>query len=300
MSYILHITILFEIYLIVAISMNVILGYLGLLSLAHSAYFAIGAYVYALTATVLGWGFVPAAAAATLSGLILSLPLSVASWRFRGDFFVLVSLAFQVMTFSVLKNWHDTRAPLGSWTNMTNGDFGIIGIGRPEILGYSFATPLSICLLYLAFVLVVLLISHVLLHSPWGRLLRALRDDELAAKGLGKNIRLLKVQAIGLSCAMAGFAGALFAGYNAFVNPELANLNQATLFLAMVVVGGLGGNLAGPVIGALVLVLLPEALRMIDLPHTLAAQIRLGIYGVLLILLMRFRPQGIAGKFRLE
>lgn len=300
MNYIYHLFILFEIYLIVAVSMNVILGYLGLLTLAHSAYFAIGAYIYAICSSVLGWNFFAAILAASGGALILSLPLSIASWRFRGDFFVLISLAIQILTFSVLKNWHDTRAPLGSWTNMTNGDFGIVGIKRPELFGYQFSDPTSVTVLYFVFVLAAIFISFKLLHSPWGRLVRAVRDDELAAKGLGKNIRLLKVQVVGLSCAMAGFAGALFAGYNSFVNPQLANLDQATLFLAMIVVGGLGGNLAGPVIGALVLVLLPEALRFVDLPLTLAAQVRLGLYGVLLILLMQFRPQGILGKFRME
>lgn len=300
MNYALYLLILFEIYLVVAISANIIVGYLGLLTLAHAGYFAVGAYVCALTSMLLGWNFLASALAGSLAAVVLSLPLSIASWRFRGDFFVLISLAVQVVIFTVLKNWHDTRAPLGSWTNMTNGDFGIIGIKRPEIFGYVFQTPLSIAIFYSVLVLLVMVVCSSLLRSPWGRLIRAVRDDELAAKGLGKNIRLLKLQAIALSCGLAGFAGAMFASFNAFVDPKLASLDQSTLFLAMIVVGGLGGNILGPVLGALVLILLPEGLRYVNFPLTLAAETRLAIYGLLLILLMQFRPQGIAGKFRME
>lgn len=300
MNYIFHLVILFEIYLVVAISLNVIVGYMGLLSLAHAGYFAIGAYIYALTTMLLGWNFPAAAAASIAVTALLSLPLSVASWWFKGDFFVLISLALQVLIFSILKNWHDSTKPLGTLTNMTNGDFGIIGVPRPQMFGFAFQSQMAVVAFFTVLVLLVIFISHRLLHSPWGRLVRAVRDDELAAKGLGKNIRLLKLQGIALACAMAGFAGSMFGSYNAFVNPTLASLDQSTLLLAMIVVGGLGGNLLGPICGALVLVLMPELLRFIDLPLTLAAEVRVAIYGLLLVLLMQFRPQGIAGKFRLE
>jgi len=300
MTYALHLLILFEVYLVVAIGANIIVGHLGLLTLAHASYFAIGAYVYALTSMLLGWNFLAASAAATFAAILLSLPLSIASWRFRGDFFVMISLALQVVVFAILKNWHDTRAPLGSWTNMTNGDFGLIGVKRPEIFGYVFQSSVAVALLFSVLVLIVIFITNRLLTSPWGRLVAAVRDDELAAKGLGKNIRLLKLQGVALACGLAGFAGAMFASYNAFVDPKLGGLDQSTLFLAMIIVGGLGGSVIGPICGALVLILLPEALRYLDLPLAFAAEMRLAIYGILLILLMQFRPRGIAGKFRME
>ncbi len=300
MGYVFHLLILFEVYLVVAIGANVIVGYLGLLTLAHAGYFAVGAYVYALTSMLLGWNFIAASAAAVAMATLLSLPLSIAAWRFRGDFFVMISLAVQVAIHAVLKNWHDTRAPLGSWSNMTNGDFGIIGVKRPSIFGHVFQSPLSVAILYSILVLLVILGTHRLLTSPWSRLVTAVRDDELAAKGLGKDIRLLKMQGVALGCGLAGLAGAMFASYNAFVDPKLASLDQSTLFLAMIIVGGLGGSIVGPICGALVLILLPEALRFVDFPLTFAAEMRLAIYGILLILLMQFRPRGIAGKFRME
>ena len=144
------------------------------------------------------------------------------------------------------------------------------------------------------------LFSRVLLHSPWGRMLRALRDDELAARGLGKAVRLAKVQAIAIGCGMAGFAGAMFSSYTAYINPANADINEATLLLSMIIIGGVGNSFIGPCVGALLLIIIPEALRFLDLPITLAAELRLMIYGLLLILFMHWPPQGVAGSYRLE
>ena len=138
MNYLLHLLILFDIYLVVALSLNIIVGYVGLLTLAHAAYFGIGAYAYGLTTLVLGWGFIPAALLAIGTSAVLSAMMSIASWRFRGDFFVLISLAIQVMVFTVLKNWHDPLQPLGTISNMTNGDFGLNGVPAANIFGYVF------------------------------------------------------------------------------------------------------------------------------------------------------------------
>ena len=299
-NYGLHLLILFDIYLIVALSLNIIVGYVGLLTLAHAAYFAIGAYTYALTALLLDWGFIPAALLAVVVSVVFSLMMSIASWRFRGDFFVLISLAIQVMIFTVLKNWHDTSEPVGTWGNMTNGDFGLAAVPSPNILGYIFDDKISVAILYSAFALGAVLISRVLLGSPWGRMLRSLRDDELAARGLGKNVRVAKVWAVGIGCGLAGFAGAMLSSYMNFVNPTVADINEATLLLSMIIIGGVGNAFRGPFFGALLLILIPEGLRFVDMPITLAAEMRLMIYGFLLIAFMHWRPQGVAGSYRLE
>ena len=300
MNYLLHLLILFDVYLIVALSLNVIVGYVGLLTLAHASFFALGSYVYALTATLLGWDFITASLVAVAVTVALSFLLSIASWRFRGDFFILFSLAIQVLIFSILKNWHDPSQPIGTWTNMTNGDFGIAGVPPPDILGHVFGDKVSIAVLFTALAALAALFSRVLLHSPWGRMLRALRDDELAARGLGKAVRLAKVQAIAIGCGMAGFAGAMFSSYTAYINPANADINEATLLLSMIIIGGVGNSFIGPCAGALLLIVIPEALRFLDLPITLAAELRLMIYGLLLILFMHWRPQGVAGSYRLE
>jgi branched-chain amino acid transport system permease protein len=300
MNYVLHLLILFDVYLIVAISLNIIVGYVGLLTLAHAGYFALGAYGYALASLVLGWNFLGATLAGVVAALLFSLPLAVASWRFRGDFFVLFSLAIQVLLLSAFRNWHDPTQPFGTWANATNGDFGIMNVPAPAIAGLDLGSQGRVALLFSALTAAVALFAWLLLRSPWGRMMRAVRDDELAARGLGKNIHLAKLQAIAIACAMAGFAGALFAAYASFIDPTLADLDQSTLLLAMVIVGGVGSSLLGPLCGAALLILIPELLRFVDLPITLAAELRLAAYGLLLILFMHARPQGIAGRYRLE
>ncbi len=300
MNYLLHLLILFDIYLVVALSLNIIVGYVGLLTLAHAAYFGIGAYAYGLTTLVLGWGFIPAALLAIGSSAVLSAMMSIASWRFRGDFFVLISLAIQVMVFTVLKNWHDPLQPLGTISNMTNGDFGLNGVPSPAIFGYVFDQKIPVAILFSGFAIVAVFLSRYLLESPWGRMLRALRDDELAARGLGKDVRVAKVWAIAIGCGMAGFGGAMLASYMQYVNPSVADINEAVLLISMIIIGGVGNSFRGPFFGALLLILIPEGLRFIDMPITMAAEMRLMIYGLLLVVFMHWRPQGVAGSYRMN
>ena len=136
-------------------------------------------------------------------------------------------------------------------------------------------------------------------HSPWGRLLLVIRDDELAARGLGKNTRLVKLQAVAIASALVAVAGALYASHVRYLDPSSAALDEGILMLSMVIVGGLG-NFKGPVVGAFTLVALPEILRFLQLPDAQAANLRLLIYGLLLVLMMHFRPAGLAGSYRLQ
>lgn len=299
MNYALHLLVYFDIYLVVALSLNLIVGYCGMLTLAHSGYYAIGAYCYALTAMNLGWGFVPAASIGAILSAVLSLAVSLPSWRLRGDFFVLASLAVQALIFSTLYNWTSADAPLGSWRNLTNGPFGIVGIPKPCLFGWTISTPLE----FAAFASVTATLCALLLwrltSSPWGRLLKAIRDDELAARGLGKNTRLVKVQAVAIGSGLAAIAGALYAAHARYLDPSCANLDESILMISMVVVGGLG-NARGPVLGAAILVAMPEALRFLAFPDAQAANLRMLIYGLLLIVMMQFRPQGIAGAYRIR
>lgn len=299
MNYFLHLLIYFDIYLIVALSLNLVVGYCGLLTLAHAGYYAVGAYAYALLALNLGWGFVPATLAGAILAAVLSLAVSLPSWRLKGDFFVLASLAVQALIFSALYNWSSSDAPLGTWHNLTNGPFGIAGIPRPSFFGWSPSGMVGFAVFASIVAAVCALVLARLKNSPWGRLLVAMREDELAARGLGKNTRLAKVQAFAISCGMVAIAGALYAGHVRYIDPSSASLDESILMLSMVIVGGLG-NFRGPVVGAAVLILLPEALRFLALPDAQAANLRMLIYGLLLVLMMHFRPQGIAGKYRME
>jgi len=299
MDYLLHLIVYLGIYLIVALSLNLVVGYCGLLTLAHAGYYAIGAYAYAVISLTLGWDFIPAACAGAFLAAVLSLAVSLPSWRLRGDFFVLVSLAVQTLIASILYNWSSTAAPLGTWANLTNGPLGVTGIPGPTFFGVSVASPLSMAIFTVAISGVCALILWRLKISPWGRLLLVMRDDELAARGIGKNTRLAKVQAFAVSSAIVAIAGSLYAAHIHYLDPSSASLDDSILMLSMVIVGGMG-NFRGPVVGACVLVLLPEILRFLELPNSQAASLRLLIYGVLLVLFMHIRPQGIAGNYRMK
>ena len=299
MNYLLHLIVYFDIYVIVALSLNVIVGYCGLLTLAHAGYYALGGYAYALLSVKVGLDFVPAACIGALLAAFLSLAVSLPSWRLRGDFFVLASLAVQALIWSILYNWSSPKHPLGSWANLTNGSFGITDIPRPGFFGRRLSDPRLFATFATALAGGCAFIVWRLTASPWGRLLMVMRDDELAARGLGKNTRLAKVQAFAISSALAATAGAIYASYVSYLDPSAADLDESILMLSMVVVGGLG-NFRGPVVGAAVLILIPEILRVFHFPDAQAGSIRLLVYGLLLIVLMHVRPQGISGVYRMQ
>jgi len=299
MNYLYHLFIYLSIYVIVALSLNIVAGYCGLLSLAHAGFFAVGSYVYSLAVLRLGFEFFPAIALGVFISMVLSLALSLASWRFKGDFFVVVSLAIQALLFSLLYGWSSPGAEIGTWFNLTNGPSGISGIAKPVIIGIRFATPSSMAALSLVIAGLLALLLWFLLSSPWGRLLKAIRDDELAARGIGKNVRLAKIQAFAISSALVSIAGAIYASYISYVDPTIASLDASILMLCMVLVGGMG-NFRGPIMGAVILILLPEGLRFMQIPDSVAANVRLLMYGLLLVLMMHFRPQGLSGEYRVE
>ena len=299
MNYLLHLLVYLNIYLIVALSLNLIVGYCGLLTLAHAGYFAIGGYAYALLSLRLGWGFIPAATAGAALAAIFSLAVSLPAWRLRGDFFVLSTLAVQAFIYSALYNWSSPDAALGSWTNLTNGPFGITSIPRPGIWGWTVASLPAFAGFATVVAGVCALLLWQLTRSPWGRLLIATREDELAAQGLGKNTRLAKIQAVAISSALVAVAGALYASYVRYIDPSSSSLDESILMLSMVIVGGMG-NFRGPLVGAAMLIALPEVLRLFAIPDAQAANLRLLFYGLLLILIMHFRPQGLAGRYRVQ
>jgi branched-chain amino acid transport system permease protein len=200
-----------------------------------------------------------------------------------------MTLAFQVVVFTLLYNW------LG----VTRGPFGIPGIPRPSFFGLRIDSLLSFSIFGLVCTGIVVTFLSVVFRSPFGRALQAIRDDELAASALGKKPLAFKIRSIAIASSVSALAGALYATYLTFIDPTSFTLDESILMLSMVIVGGTG-NVRGPIVGASILVLLPEALRFVAIPESIAANVRLMIYGLLLVFLMRFRPQGIAGKYQFE
>ena len=240
MNYVLHLLIFASMYVILALSLDLVMGYMGRFNLGHAAFVAVGGYTYALVTVALGWGFIPALVVAVGVAVMLSPLLSLPAWRFKGDLFIMLTLVVQTLVFGVIHNWGEPGQPVGSWRNFTNGPFGIAKIPKPDILGISLDTMGSMAVFSLIVAGVCALIVFRLTHSPWGRLLKCARDDELALRGLGKDVRRLKVQAFAFSCALAAVGGVIYASYVSYIDPKAASLDASILLLCMLCVGGMG------------------------------------------------------------
>ncbi len=280
-AYHLHVTIMAGIFTILALSLNLLLGYTGQLSLGHAAFFGIGAYTSALLALRLEWpfwlGLPSAAATAGLAGWAIGrLALKV-----RGAYFVLVTISFAGVISLVSVNWME----------LTNGPLGLPGVPAPELPGLSFRTKSAYYYLVLAAAAGAYLLCHRLVHSRLGRAFLALRENEPLAESVGVDPTRTLVLAAVVSAAMAGVAGSLYAHYVRFVSPEVFLFSYTVTMVIMVVAGG-QGTLAGPVVGALLFTALPEVLR-----EAMSWQWQMLAYGVLLVLLVFFLPRGIVSSF---
>lgn len=284
MNYILHILITINIYSILAVSMNMLLGYLGILYLAHPAIYGIGAYTFAIL-TLKGVNFFIALLAAGFSSMLASFILSLPALKLKSHYVGMSTLAFLMIVFSLFINLKD----------LTRGALGIPGIPRPEFFHYNFNSSLGYFLLTLTISVIILILLHRILKSPWSKVVEAIREDETAAKTLGKNIKKYKIQAFLITGFVGGIGGGLLACFLGFINPWNFAIEELMYILAMVVVGGMG-SFWGSIVGVIIIVLLPEPLRFLDLPSSIVGQLRYAIYGLLIILFMIFRPNGILGK----
>lgn len=288
MNYLLHILIMIAIYTLLTLSLNLPVGYTGLLSLAQAAFYGIGAYAATLFMMQAGINFFAAVVLAVILSATLSLLVSYPAIRLRGDYFILASLAFQIIIFTVLYNWID----------LTRGPYGIPGIPRPELFGIVFDSLPKFFALCGGIAVGVASVAKRLCSSPFGLVLKAIREDELSAISIGKDVRKFKILAFAISSGLAAIAGGLYASYVTYIDPTTFTLDESIFILSIVMVGG-SGNLRGPVIGTLLMILLPEGLRFLGIPDSVAPNVRQIIYALVLILLMMFRPQGLAGEYKL-
>ncbi|PXF59016.1 MAG: branched-chain amino acid ABC transporter permease [Deltaproteobacteria bacterium] len=289
MNYVLHLLIMIGIYLILSYGLNLVVGFGGLLSLCHAVFYGIGAYTGTLLMIKAGLPFLPAIFLGMVITGLFALIVGLPALRFRGDSFVLVTLGFQMIVFTILYNWID----------LTRGPYGIPGIPRPVIAGVEVTELYQYFILVSLFLVVIVAILFVVCRSPFGLALKALRDDEMAAEGLGKSPVHLFLYAFVISGMVASLAGGLYATYVTYIDPTSFTLDESIFLLAILLVGGTG-NMIGPLVGTVFMILLPEALRFLGLPDTVAPNVRQMIYGLTLITLMFLRPQGIAGEFKLR
>ena len=288
MEYLINLAILFGIYSMLALSLNLLVGMSGLVSLAQAAFYGIGAYATAIGMTSLGLGFFSTILFGIIINALVAFVVGKILARFQGDYYAIVSAGLSIIVFSILLNWK----------SVTNGPLGIFGIGKPEIAGYAFYSNTAFLGLTLLFAVVIFAIYWWIDRSSFGRVLKALREDEKLTQSMGYKTKYYKSVIFVLSAALSGVAGAFFASYIAFIDPSTFQLKEGIFLFTIIIVGGLS-SARGSVIGALILISLPEVLRFIGLPYETAAQMQQIIYGAMLLLMMVFKPQGLFGKYRM-
>jgi len=273
-----RVAIMIMIYATLALALNLPTGYTGQVSLGHAAFFSIGAYTCTIVVTRLEVSFFvglfAAAIVAGLAGLLLGLP----SLRLSGAYLSIVTLGFAEIT----------RMVAMEWESMTNGPMGIRDIPRPVIFGFELTNSNGgQYYLMLAIMVLVSIACYTIINSKIGRAFTAIREDELAATMMGIYTIYYKVLAFTLSAVISGLVGGFFAHFMRFIDPNSFTFDTSILILSIVIFGGMG-TMRGMFVGALLLIAFPEALRFLD-------QYRFVFYGLILVLMMHFRPQGLLG-----
>jgi branched-chain amino acid transport system permease protein len=306
-------------YVMLALGLNIVVGYAGLLDLGYVAFYAVGAYLFGLLASSHLWEQFPAIAAmfpdglhtplwivipvaalfAGLAGVLLGAP----TLRLRGDYLAIVTLGFGEIIRVFLNN-------LDHPVNITNGPKGVGPIDsmhifgfdfgkRHELFGYDIPPVINYYFLFLSLVVISVLICYRLERSRIGRAWMAIREDEIAAKAMGINTRNMKLLAFGMGATFGGVAGVMFAGYQSFITPEAFSLQESIMIVAMVVLGGIG-HIPGVIVGALLLAALPEVLRYVAGPLQAMTDGRLDasilrqlLIATAMIVIMLLRPRGL-------
>jgi branched-chain amino acid transport system permease protein len=288
MEYLIHLAIFSSIFAILAVSLDLVLGYMGLLSVTHAAFYGIGAYATALMLKAWDVSFFVALPLAVVITMLIALAIGFVLSKFKADYYALTSLGFNVIVFAILLNWHD----------LTRGPLGIPGIARPELFGFKFSESIAFLILALVLLAATYALARFIVKSSFGRVLTAIREDEEAVSVFGYHTPSYKLIIFTIAAGMAAVAGALLATYITFIDPTSFTIVESIFVLAIVILGG-AGSLRGPLLGAVILILLPELLRFVGFPSDIAAQMRQVVYGLILVGLMLYRPQGIWGTYRL-
>jgi branched-chain amino acid transport system permease protein len=270
-------------YVMLGLGLNIVVGLAGLLDLGYVAFYAVGAYSYALLNQHFGLGFWTVLPLGGLLGAVCGVLLGFPVLRLRGDYLAIVTLGFGEIIRLVLENWGD----------FTHGPSGVANIARPGLFGIDLSIHQAAIYIYyivFAMVLVTIFVVTRLKNSRIGRAWLALKEDEIACQAMGVDKAKTKLMAFALGSTWAGFAGVIFAAKTTFINPACFTFLESALILSIVVLGGMG-SITGVIVGAVVIVVLPESLR--DFP-----QFRMLLFGAILVIMMIFRPQGLISTER--
>jgi branched-chain amino acid transport system permease protein len=219
---------------------------------------------------------------------VLSFAIGFVLSKFDGDYYALGSFGFNIIVYSILLNWQE----------LTRGPLGIPGIERPQLFNLDFSNNYYFLILVAVFALATYLIAQYIVKSSFGRVLKAIREDEKAIQVFGYNTLFFKLAIFVIGACMASVAGSFFASYITYIDPSSFALTESIFILSIVILGGMANN-KGVFWGAVFLVLLPEVLRFVGFPTDVAAQMRQVTYGLILVLLMLYRPQGLMGEYKI-
>lgn len=277
-SYVIRIATLTLMYIMIATSLNLLTGFMGVMSLGHAAFWGIGAYTGAILSTRLGWGMGACMLAAIvvcgLFGLLLGSPVM----KLKGYFMTIVTLGFCEIVRLIELNWSD----------LTRGSLGINNIPYPNLFGIVFKSATAKFYVILALAVITIFIVHSIMDSRIGRAVIAIREDDLAASSVGVNVVKYKLMVFVISAMIAGVAGVYYSHYMRYIDASLFTTSMSINFLVMAIFGGLG-NIPGTVVGTTILTVLPESMRFLSEYRSL-------FYGVVIVLLMMIRPSGIWGN----
>jgi branched-chain amino acid transport system permease protein len=287
-AYLIHIAVIIVIYIILAVSLNVAVGYTGLLNLGHIAFFGIGAYTSAIL-TKNDVSYVLALLASGVMASIFGWLLAKITSRLKGDYLALATLGFGFVVYAVMLNW----------SKLTRGPLGIAGIEKPNIFGLYLKGSGSYLIFASIIAAIIIFLIYRIVHSRYGKLLESVRDDAFGAQALGKNVFKLKIQSLVISAFFAGIAGSLYAHYISYIDPSTFFLTDIIIIFTIVIVGGLA-SLRGSILAAIIIIALPELLRFVDLPSSIIGPMRQMIYAIILILILMFKPRGLFGKIDFE
>ncbi|MEX1325601.1 MAG: branched-chain amino acid ABC transporter permease [Desulfobacterales bacterium] len=275
--YHIQVMIFIGIYTILTLSLNLLNGYVGLLSIGHAAFYGVGAYASAKLVMTVGLPFplamLGAGAVAGIMGYLIAKP----TLRLSGIYMTLATLGFNMIFFLILQNW----------MSFTNGPLGIMDIPPPNIFGYEIETRVQYYYFVFFLVLLTVVSMHRLMTCRFGRALVSIRENELAAEAMGVHTTRYKIQAFVLAAFYAGIAGSFYAHFVKYISPDSFYIYESFILLAMLAFGG-QGNLIGPVVGAAVLIIVPEIFRFLQ-------EYRMLVYGGVLITMMLVRRQGLLG-----
>jgi len=289
MNYIAQIIVIIEIYIMLGISLNLVGGYSGILTLCTAAFYGLGAYICAIMAINYNTNFAINVVITCVSTGIIAFMVGNQGKRMCDEHFLFLTVAFQIIISCIFKNW----------IALTKGPMGITGIPNIYIFGLNFDSSFDFVLLAGIFCGFSFWVCMWIVNSPFGRILKTIREDEVFALAGGKNVGNYKVIVFVVGSLIASVAGALYAHYITFIDPSSFTVMESIFILSIVIIGG-AGSLWGPVVGAVVLVSLPEILRFVGMPSSVAANLRQIIYGALLVVFMMWRPQGLLGQYSFQ